>query len=357
MDEQRVVLVTGVSGYWGSRVAQRLLDEPGFQVIGLDGEAPSEAIAGLDFVHADVRNPLLAELLQSEGVDTVCHLAFQESRRLNEAAFDYNVMGTMKVIGAAAESGVRQLVWKSSTLVYGAGPDNTAFLKEDAPLLGNRDDASIHYRHEIEAFLNGYRRQAPEMALTVLRFAHIVGPSAPTRLNRYLRQPLAPMLLGFDPLLQVVHEDDVVEALVHAVVTGADGCFNVAAEPPLPLLRIIGLAGKVPVPLLHPLAYRTRLGRISPLAPDFLRYRCVADLTAMREELGYSPQYSGDEAIEAVAVHGRIKQYRLGTEAADYDRDRLRATIERRRRQREQSAPAGEQGAGNVAAKGESANG
>lgn len=356
MDEQRVILVTGVAGYWGSRVAQRLLEEQRFYVIGLDYEAPAEAIAGLDFIHADVRNPLLSELLCGEGVDTVCHLAFQETRRPSEAAFDYNVMGTMKVIGAAAASGVRQVVCKSSTLVYGARPDNSAFLKEDAPLQGNRDDASIHYRLEIESFLNGYRRQAPDMALCVLRFAHIVGPSAPAPLNRYLQLPVAPVLLGFDPMWQLIHEDDVVEALVHAVVIRAVGSFNVAAEPPLPLLRMLGLASKVPLPLLHPLAYRTRLGRVSPIAPDYLRYRCVADLTALHEELGYSPQYSSDEAIEAMTVHRRIKQDRPGTEAAGYD-ECLRATIERRRRQRARGAAAGGQIAGQAEAQRKRDNG
>lgn len=107
MAEQRIVLVTGVAGIWGSRVAQRLLGEPALHVIGLDAEAPEEEIDGLDFIRADMRNPLLADLLRSEGVDTVCHLAFQEKLRPSEAAFDYNVMGTMKVIGVAAESGVR----------------------------------------------------------------------------------------------------------------------------------------------------------------------------------------------------------------------------------------------------------
>jgi UDP-glucose 4-epimerase len=356
MDNQRVVLVTGVSGYWGRRVAQRLLEEQAFHVIGLDSEAPEEEIAGLDFIHADVRNPLLAELLRSEEVDTVIHLAFQETRRHSEAAFDYNVMGTMRVIGAAAESGVRQLVWKSSTLVYGAKPDNSAFLMENEPIQGTNDDATLRYLREIESFLNGFRRQAPDISLTVLRFAPIAGPTAPTPLNSYLQQPVAPILFGFDPMLQVIHEDDAVEALVHAVLMGVDGVYNVAAEPALPLLRILGLAGKVPLPILHPLAYRARFARMLPFAADYLRYRCVGDLTAMREVLGFTPQYSSDEAIEAVAVHRRIKQYRQGTGTVAYDEERLRATIERRQQAVRRAATAG-QGARSPEVEGETDNG
>jgi UDP-glucose 4-epimerase len=345
MDEKRIVLVTGVAGYWGGRVARRLLAEPGMHIIGLDGEAPEEEIEGLDFVQADVRNPLLADLLRSEAVDTLCHLAFLETARHSEGAFDFNVMGTMKVVGAAAECGVRQVVWKSSTMVYGAHPDNSAFLKEDDSLRGSREDVSIRYLLEIEAFLNGFRRQAPEMALAVLRFANIVGPTAPTPMNEYLRQPVAPMLLGFDPLLQVIHEDDAVEAMAHTVLARVGGCFNVAADPPLPLLRILGLASKLPLPVLHPLAYRTRLRGLSPISPSYLRYRWIADLTAMQEQLGFAPQFGAAEAIEAVAAHRRMAQYQPGTEAAAQDEERLRAAIERRRQRRASQAGSNGQGA------------
>lgn len=345
MDEQRVVLITGVSSIWGGRLALRLLAEPGFHIIGLDAEPPEEEIDGLDFVQADVRNPLLGDLLRSEGISVLCHLAFLETARQSEAAFDYNVMGTMKVMGAAAESDVRQVIWPSSTAVYGAHPDNSAFLKEDASLRGSRSRAANHHRLEIESFLNGFRRQAPEMALAILRFANVVGPASSTPMNHYLRQPVAPMLLGFDPLMQLLHEDDAIEALAHAVITGADGIFNIAADPPMPLLRILALAGKLPVPVPHPLAYRSRMRRLSPFSPSYLRYRWVVDVTAMREQLGFEPQYSAVEAVEAVATYQRIARYRPGSEAAAYDEERLRATIERRRKLRASQAAGNGQGA------------
>lgn len=349
MTDKRTVLVTGAAGYWGSRVAQRLLEDPELHVIGLD-VAPSNEIEveGLDYVQADIRNPVLSELLRAERVDAVCHLAFTESVRHNERVFDYNVMGTMKVIAACAVSGVTKVVWKSSTQVYGARSDNSAFLPEDAPLQANRRIGYNRYRCEIEAFINGYRRQAPEMDLTVLRFANIVGPTADTAMNRYLGNRLVPMLLGFDPMLQVIHEDDVVEALVHALNSHFSGAFNIAADPPLPLLRILALAGRVPVPLAHPLVYRSAntplariLGRRMPFDPDFLRYRWVTDLTKMRELLGFFPQYMGNEAVETVGVHMRMKKYQGHPEDIVYDEERLLATVERRRRWRDSAASTG----------------
>ena len=87
MAELKTILVTGVAGYWGSRVAERLIGAEGNRLIGLDVEPPATASRDLDFIRADVRNPALLDLLESEGVDIVCHLAFQDSTRPKEAAF------------------------------------------------------------------------------------------------------------------------------------------------------------------------------------------------------------------------------------------------------------------------------
>lgn len=343
MSDASVVLVTGVAGYWGARVAARLLEDPDLHVIGLDVEPPENDLDGLDYVQADIRNPLLAQLLREEGVDTVFHLAFAEGVRRSEAAFDYNVMGTMKVCGACAVAGVGKVVLKSSTTVYGAHPDNTAFLTEDSELRGSRRYGYNRYRLEIESFCNGFRRQVPEVMLTVLRFASVVGPTADTPLNRYLSDSPVPTLMGFNPMLQVIHEDDVVAALVHAGQNDASGVFNVAADPPMPLKRILGLVGRLPLPIFHPLMYRgtawlgnTRLRRQVPFEPDYLRYRWVADVQKMQNELGFWPAHPADEAVKALGTHMRMEQYEPRTDDMAYDENRLRATLEQRRRAREQ---------------------
>lgn len=340
MNETNVILVTGVAGYWGGRAARRLLEERDLHVIGLDVAPPEEVdVDGLDYVQADVRNPLLPDLLNAEGVDVVCHLSFIGGVRRSESRFDANVMGTMKLIGACAESCVRRVVVKSSTMVYGAHPNNTAFLDEDAPLNGSRRYGYNRYRLEIEAFVNGFRRQEPDLELTVLRFANIVGPTADSPFNRYLRKPVAPTLLGFDPMMQLIHEDDVVEALAHAARTPAAGAFNVAADPPMPLLRILALAGRAPLPIAHPLAYQAgrwlgsgRFGRAVPFEPDYLRYRWVADTERMRQELDFHPHYGGDEAVDTTGAHLRLSHYRADDDDLAYDEERLRETIARRRK-------------------------
>jgi UDP-glucose 4-epimerase len=347
MKDTRVVLVTGVAGFWGARVAARLAAMPGFAVIGLDLEPPEKGIPGLDFVQADVRNPLLADLLRSEGVEIVCHLTFVDSRWPNSVAFDKNVVGATSVLGACVEAGVRRVVLKSSTAVYGARPGNPAFLAETRSLRGSKRWGVTRDLLEIEAFCKAFQRTAPELGMTILRFPSIVGPEARTPMTRFLQEPWAPGLLGFDPMMQLIHEDDAVAALTHAVIDGAQGVFNVAAEDALPLNKIRGLVGKFPFLIFHPFAYRAmkylgrigrRSGRYTPIDLDYLRYPWVADLSRMRDTLGFAPRYTAEQTLRELAEHLRGGSYQPDSTTALRDRERLRAIIDQRRQARERAA-------------------
>lgn len=344
MAQQRTVLVTGVGSYWGARVAARLLDRPDIHVIGLDAALPTDTPAGLDFIQADIRNPLLTELLCDEKVEAICHLALMENDRRSEASFDYNVMGTMKVFGAAAAAGVKKIIFRSSTMVYGARPENSAFLVEEQPLANGGVEGVVGDLVEVEAFCNGFRGQNPGIALTVLRFGGIVGPTADTPLVRFLRLRMPPFLMGFDPMMQIIHEDDVVETLIHALFTGVAGTINVAAEEVLPLSRVLGMAGKVGIPIFHLAAYwgNPLLGgmgvpvrRVWPIAPDYLRFPWVGDLTRMQVELGFIPHYTATEALREFAGRERLKKYPATASSLGQDENRLRETLERRKRARQ----------------------
>lgn len=343
MTEKAVVLVTGVGSYWGARVAARLAADPATHVLGLDRKRPAEEIAGLDFIEADLHNPLLAELLQAEGVDTVCHLAFVETVQPSEAAFDLNVTGTTKVLGACAEAGVHKVVIKSSTAVYGARPSNSAFLAEDHALRGSKRWGTTRDLLEIEKFCDAFRWREPGLMLTILRFASIVGPTADTPMTRFLQDPWAPSLLGFDPRMQIIHEDDVVEAVVHAVGNDRPGVYNVASHDVLPLNRIRNLAGKPPIAIFHLFAYwgkdllggTGRGGRCYlPIEPDYLRYPWVADLRRMNEELGFEPRYAAEETLHEFTEKYHAAPYPPGPVSLAREEERLRALIEERRQAR-----------------------
>ncbi len=344
---KRVILVTGAAGYWGSRVAANLVTRESYHVIGLDSEQPPTKTEGLDFLLADVRNPLLVELLKAENVHTVCHLAFGPSVRRSEGAFDTNVMGTTKLLGACAETGVSKIVLKSSTAVYGARPTNSAFLSEDHPLRGSKRYGYTRDMVEIETFCNGFSRMLSSTVLTNLRFASIVGPTADTPMIRYLSSKWTPSLMGFDPMMQVIHEDDVVAALLYAVDNDSPGVFNVAAHEVLPLSTIRGLVGKLPLAVFHPVAnwgvtlmgiYGRRLKHYLPMEPSYLRYPWVGDLTRMEQELGFTPRYTAEEALRDFAARLRLGRYRSGVANLAEDEEQMRDVIERRQHVREQPA-------------------
>jgi UDP-glucose 4-epimerase len=355
MNGKRVVLVTGVAGFWGSRVAARLAGEIGHTILGVDLHPPQVEIEGLDFIPSDVRNPLLVDLFEAEAVDTVCHLAFEETRWPSSAAFDRNVLGATNVLGACAKAGVRKVLLKSSTAVYGARPGNPAFLTENRSLRGSKKWGMVRDLLEIETFCSGYRRTTPDLELTILRFPSIVGPTACTPMTRFLREAGAPSLLGFDPMMQLVHEEDVVSALAHSVINGVPGIFNVAAEDALPLNKIRGLVGKFPLLVFHPFAYRAtklmrrlgrRAGQFTPIELDYIRYPWVADLTRMLDELGFAPRYSAEETLREFAEHLHGGSYLPDSTTALRDQQRLRDIIQRRRQPGERQAAAAATGEG-----------
>jgi UDP-glucose 4-epimerase len=241
------------------------------------------------------------------------------------------------------------VVFKSSTAIYGARPTNSAFLTEGHPVRGSKRYGYLRDLVEREKFCNGFCRRVPDMDVTILRFPSIVGPTADTPMTRFLRAPWTPSMMGFDPMMQIIHENDVVDALLHAVRSGTKGAFNVAAEDPMPLGKIRGLVGKLPLSVLHPFANlgivllgtaRVDMDRYLPIDPDCLRFPWVGDLTRMRAELGFVPRYTADETLREFAARLRLGRYRTGSISLAQDEVQMRELLERRRRNRARQSPA-----------------
>ncbi len=342
MTEKKVILVTGVSGFWGGQVASQLASSSEYHIIGLDSTPPKTMIKGLDFIQADVRNARLLDLLRSEQVHTLVHLAFVESRQPNEHAFETNVMGTMKVFAACREAGVKKIILRSSTAVYGARSANSAFLRENHPLRGSTQTGWIRDLVEIEAFCNGFGLQAPEICLTVLRFPNVIGPNVQSPMTRYLKQRVPPVLLGFEPQMQFLHETDAIAALLYCIENDNPGVYNVAAENPIPLDKALALTGRLPAPIFHLFAYwgsaalgSPRLDKWLPFDLDYLRYPWVGDLQRMHEILNFTPQFSAEDALRDFASQQRVSVYKPASGDSPDEEERLKDTIEHRSRLRQ----------------------
>lgn len=304
----RRVLVTGVGGPLAAAVAGGLAEREGTErVVGLDTEPPPGAPA-IEFVKGDLRSPLVAEVLEASGIDTVVHLDIETmSRKAGGRARmkEHNVMGTMHLLAAAQNApALRQVVVRSTTAVYGSSHRNPALLREDAltspPRAGYAKDAA-----EMEGYARGLARRRDDVTVTVLRLATPVGPTVDSPLSLYFELPVAPTLLGYDPRIQLLHEDDAAELIALAVGAGHPGVFNVAAPGAMYLSQALRLAGKPPVPVAKPLmpwvAGLMRSAGLVDFSADQLEYLLhgrVADISRHREVFGVVPRRTTREAFE-----------------------------------------------------------
>lgn len=324
----RTVLVTGVSRYLGGRFARILTADPAVsRVIGVDVVPPGQDIGDADFVRADIRNPVIAKVIAQAGVDTVVHMnviATPTGAGGRVSMKEINVIGTMQLLAACQKAaGVRRLVVKSTAGVYGASPRDPAMFTEETgakvlPRAGWGKDSV-----EVEGYVRGFFRRRPDVQVVQLRLANIIGPGVPTALTDYFRLPVLPTVLGFDPRLQLVHEDDSLEALRLATVGEASGAINVAGDGVLLLSQAARLAGRptlpVPGPVTGPLGQVLRRFGLVDFTGEQLRllhYGRVIDTTRMRKVLGFEPRYTTREAF-ADFVRGRHLSGPLSTDTME----------------------------------------
>ncbi|KAB2363336.1 NAD-dependent epimerase/dehydratase family protein [Actinomadura montaniterrae] len=312
----RVVLVTGVSRFLGARVAHALQADPGIErVIGVDTVPPTMPLGRTEFVRVDIRTPGIAKIISSARVDTVVHLNLVTSASVPRAKVkELNVIGTMQLLGACQRSpDARKLVVRSSAAVYGSSAMDPAVFTErdepvEAPTSGYAKDAV-----EVEGYVRGLTRRRSDLTVSVLRFANFVGPGVDSPLTRYLRMPVVPTVLGFDPRLQFVHEDDGIEVLRRMTVEDHPGCYNVAGDGVLLLSQALRRAGRPYVPVPAPsISLFGDMGRrfagMSGFSPELLRwltYGRVIDTAALEEELAWRPKYGTEAAFaDFVAAQG-----------------------------------------------------
>jgi UDP-glucose 4-epimerase len=307
----RRILITGIASYLGTELARRLEQDPEVEyVAGLDTRKPRASLENVDFIEADIRNPVIAKLIAPTRVDTIVHnqivrrpAAEQISPR---KAHDVNVIGSLQLLAACEKAEtVRSIVIRGSAGIYGAEPGAPQFFTEDMARLYPLRSRFQRDVGEIENLFETYRRRHPQVTCTMLRYQPSIGPTQVTQVSRYLSMPLVPTYLGFDPRLQFVHERDAIDAFVAAVMNPVRGAVNVAAPGTIGLTKMLRRAGKLSLPLVSPVfptvtAAGRRLGLVE-FSPDFrrlLRYGRAVDTTRLVEEVGFTPQFDAASAVE-----------------------------------------------------------
>ncbi|HVR20843.1 MAG TPA: NAD-dependent epimerase/dehydratase family protein, partial [Polyangiaceae bacterium] len=235
------VIVTGSCGRLGKRLVRRLHRVR--EVIGVDRKPFVDRPSDVVHHELDVRSKKLREVFK-QGVGALVHLGVLHQPRGDFAEHHaFNVIALKTLLERVVEFRVKKVVLLSSGNVYGPRPDNPQFLNEEAPLLGAGAFGEIRDLVELDMVCQSFFWKDPSVETVILRPANILGTvrNAP---SNYLRLPVVPTLLGFDPMVQAVHQDDVVTALLLALAPGRRGIFNLAGPPPLALSRALGLLGR-----------------------------------------------------------------------------------------------------------------
>jgi UDP-glucose 4-epimerase len=317
---RKVVLVTGACRFLGGYLTARLVQNPVIErVIAVDAIAPSKDLlrrmGRAEFVRADIRNPFIAKVIRNNDVDTVVHAAAASyaPRAGGRAALkELNVMGAMQLLAACQKApAVRRVVLKSTSEVYGSSTRDPVVFTEDCTSRRPLGSGFAQDSLDIEGYARGLGRRRPDIAVTILRLANLIGPAMDTALSRYLAGPFVPTVLGRDARLQLLHEQDALGALERGTMAGRAGTFNVGADGIIMMSQAIRRAGRIALPVpgfgvwaVDSLRRLNNYTEINREQLNYLSFGRVMDTTRMKVELDYHPKWSTAEAFDDY-VRGR----------------------------------------------------
>jgi UDP-glucose 4-epimerase len=304
------IALTGAASFLGSRLLRRLVEQRGpASVVVVDVTHPPAALHNVAYRLVDLTLPVadrkLIEVFREEEVDTVVHTAFfTDPRRDTTYSHELESIGTLNLMGACRAAGVKHVVQRSFTAVYGARGKNPAFLTEDDVPRPSAGFSWIEDKVEAEQHALSYARRYPGMTVTVLRLAPLLGPGLFTFYTRLFARRVVSVVMGYDPLLQFLHPDDALPAFDAALERRVGGVFNIVPRDTISLLTTLHLADKVTVGVPHPLAYALAnaawavgLGEAPGDFIDYVRYLFVADGAKATRELGFEARYGSREAL------------------------------------------------------------
>jgi UDP-glucose 4-epimerase len=297
------VLILGISGAVAQRVALQLRAR-GHTVEGIDTRPWEDAPPDIEVHQVDLRKRPAEDVFRTRRPEAVVHMATVTSLRVQgEERHRINLGGTRVVFEHCRTYGVKHAVFVGRHTFYGAAPDSALYHTEDEP---PKELASFPELADLVAadlFASTALWRDPELTTSVLRVCYTLGPSAQGTLATFMRGRRVPMVAGYDPLFQFMHEDDVAAAIALTVEKRTRGVFNVAGPQPLPLSVIIREAKRQPVPLpmmvLRQLLGRFGLPRLPAGALYHLQYPIVVDARAFQAATGFTHRYDEVQTIQS----------------------------------------------------------
>lgn len=300
------ILITGIAGGQGRLIARRLAGS--FQVTGVDRTPWAGHPPGMSVHVLDLRKRKMEDIFRTEHPETVIHQGFiRHFRGDPRVRHEVNVLGTKRLLEYAIKYGAKRVIVISSGYVYGAGPTNPYYLDEDFSLNVSRNFPDVRDLAEVDSLVTAFLWRHPELQTTILRPVPTLGYYVHSAISRYLRQRWVPMIMGFDPMMQFIHEEDVAEAVALALACGTHGIYNVVGPGSVPMSVAIEETGGNAVSIPEPLArfvfqrlFNLGLYHTPPGAMDFLKYPCTLDGRRFHDATGFTPLFNLQDTFASV---------------------------------------------------------
>ncbi len=297
------VVITGISTILGRMLAERLLSL-GYSVYGIDMRPWKNAPKDIEIVQSDVRKKPAEEVFRTKRPDAVVHMAsvahfFQKF----EERYRVNLESTRAVFQYCYNYKVKRAVFTGRHTVYGADPDSSLYRTELDPPLGGLTFPELNDLITADLYASSALWRYPEITTTILRIVYTLGPSRRGTLANFIKGPVVPSVLGFDPMFQFIHEDDAINAIIIALENNLHGIYNIAGPQPVPLSTLIGKTGRIEMPVpqkWYPKVLgRFGLPKLFPGSLNHIKFSVVVDDKNFRDATGFMHKYDELESMKA----------------------------------------------------------
>ncbi len=291
------ILVTGAAGALAQQVVSRLNGK--YRIVVCDTRREVSMPEDIPSYHVDFNKRRFEDLFKEYNFVGIIHLGrIGSNENSREGRYAANVIGSQRLLDLARQYHVKQTLILSTYFVYGAHPLNPAYLSESSPLKAAGITLDLVDSVELENLATIYLWKYPELNITILRPCNIIGPGVNNTFSQSLMQNRVPVLMGFSPMMQFIHLEDMADAIVVAFEQNHAGIYNVAPDDCVPYQTAIELCGckKQHIPSIPPkmpllLGKLTKTEYFPPHLLDYFKYAATIDGSLFRETFGFTPKY------------------------------------------------------------------
>lgn len=317
MNQPKKILMIGIAGGLAQMTARLILTEnPEWQVIGIDSRSVENvpALKGLTTLNLKYSRGNFENLFRTHHFDIVYHLGriSHSSNEQNVLAkrIDLSVMGTNRILELCERSGVKKVVILSTFHVYGALPDNSIFIGEDAPLRASIRHPELRDVIEMDQICTNWMwKNQNSITTIVLRPCNIIGTQIQNAMTKFLSGPVALSPMDYNPFFQFIHEYDMANVLYRSHESLTTGTYNVAGDDFISLreaLHVVDTKG-IPFPMMLAESLNSALKKFSIEVPeyllDYLKFSCLISNQELKKQLGPDfLRFSIKEALELIKL-------------------------------------------------------